>query len=134
MAKQRASTKQLDDAQRRIVLAVSIASVTLLTLASSFNLVLNDMLQDLNATDSQTDMARQIPSIAALLVIFVAGSVGERLGARRVMLACTALYAIGSVIVTVAPVMGVATLGLLLRPSAVALFVVGLVSSSRIAV
>ena len=39
-----------------------------------------DMLQDLNATDSQTDMARQILSIAALLVIFVAGSVGERLG------------------------------------------------------
>lgn len=135
MAKQRASTKQLDDAQRRIVLAVSIASVTLLTLASSFNLVLNDMLQDLNAMDSQTDMARQIPSIAALLVIFVAGSVGERLGARRVMLACTALYAIGSVIVTVAPVMGVATLGLLLaNVGKSALFVVGLAfMSSRIA-
>jgi len=121
------STQILDPAQRRIVVAVSVSAVTLLTLASSFNLVLNDMLQDLNATESQTDLARQMPAIAALLVIFLAGSLGERLGARRVMLVCTALFTVGSVVVAIAPIMAVATLGLLLaNVGKAALFVVAL--------
>ena len=125
----------LNPEQRKIVLAVSAAAVTLLTLSASFNYVLPDMLTDLDATDSQTDMARQIPTIAALLVIFIAGAVGERMGARRVMLASTVLYALGSVIVTVAPIMPVATLGLLFaNVGKSALFVVGLAHmSSQIA-
>ena len=125
----------MDPIQNRIVLAVSISAVMLLTLAASFNFVLNDMLDDLNATDSQTDMARQIPTIAALLVIFVAGIVGQRLGERRVMLACTALYVVGSLVIAVAPVMAVATFGLLLANiGKSALLVVGLAfMSSRIA-
>ena len=125
----------LDPAQRRIVAAVSIAAVTLLTLSASFNYVLTDMLNDLQATDSQTDMARQIPTIAALLVIFVAGTIGERLGERRVMLASTVLFAVGSLVVAVAPVMAAATFGLLLaNVGKSALFVVGLaLMSSHIA-
>lgn len=93
---------------------MSASAVTLLTLSASFNYVLNYMLDDLNATESQSDMLRQIPSIAALLVIFVAGAIGDRLGARRVMLACCALFIVGSAITTVAPVMPLATFGLLL--------------------
>ncbi len=117
----------LDPEQRRIVIAVSVSAVTLLTLTASFNYVLNYMLADLDATDSQSDMIRQIPSIAALLVIFVAGAIGDRLGARRVMLVCCVLFAAGSLITAVAPGMSVATLGLLLaNVGRSALFVVAL--------
>lgn len=117
----------LDPEQRRIVIAVSVSAVTLLTLTASFNYVLNYMLADLDATDSQSDMIRQIPSIAALLVIFVAGAIGDRLGARRVMLVCCVLFAVGSLITAAAPGMSVATLGLLLaNVGRSALFVVAL--------
>lgn len=117
----------LSPEQRTVVIAVSVSAVTLLTLSASFNYVLNYMLDDLNATESQSDMLRQIPSIAALLVIFVAGAIGDRLGARRVMLACCVLFIIGSAITAVAPVMPVATLGLLLaNVGRSALFVVAL--------
>ena len=127
----RSTRAALDGDQRKIVVAVSVSAVTLLTLSASFNYVLPDMLTDLDATDSQTDMARQIPTIAALLVIFVAGAIGERLGARRVMLVSTLLYALGSAIVVAAPIMPVATLGLLFaNVGKSALFVVGLAHMS----
>lgn len=104
----------LEPDQRRMVTAVAVAAVTLLTLTASYNYIITDMLQGLNATENQTDMARQVPSIGALLVIFAAGTLGTRLGARRVMVWCGAMYSVGSLIVAAAPVMGVATLGLLL--------------------
>ena len=77
--------KNVDKKGTRAVVSFAIlafSAVTLLTLTASFNYVLNYMLADLDATDSQSDMIRQIPSIAALLVIFVAGAIGDRLGAR----------------------------------------------------
>ncbi|MFI0432305.1 MAG: MFS transporter [Candidatus Nanopelagicales bacterium] len=113
--------------QRNVVAAVAVGAVALLTLTASYNYVIADMLQGLNASDNQTDMARQIPSIGALLVIFVAGVIGTRVGARRVMVVCGVLYTVGSVIIAVAPVMQVATLGLLLASiGKSAVFVVGL--------
>lgn len=104
----------LTASQRRLVVAVSAAAAGLLTLTASYNYMLPDMLSSLNASGSQTDMARQISTIAALLVIFAAGSLGIKLGARRVMLWCTVLFSLGSALIAVAPVMQVATLGLLL--------------------
>lgn len=117
----------LEPEQRNVVAAVAVAAITLLTLTASYNYVIADMLQGLDATDNQTDMARQIPSIGALLVIFVAGAIGNRVGARRVMVVCGILYTLGSVIIAIAPVMPVATLGLLLASiGKSAVFVVGL--------
>jgi DHA2 family multidrug resistance protein-like MFS transporter len=121
----------LGQQQRHIVSAIAVVAVALLTLTASYNYIITDMLQGLNATESQTDMARQVPSIGALLVIFAAGTLGTRLGARRVMVWCGALYAMGSLIVAVAPVMGVATLGLLLASiGKSAVFVIGLAHMS----
>ncbi len=117
----------LEQQQRRLVAAIAVAAVTLLTLTASYNYIITDMLQGLNATESQTDIARQVPSIGALLVIFAAGTLGTRLGVRRVMVWCGAMYTVGSLIVAVAPVMGVATLGLLLASiGKSAVFVIGL--------
>ncbi len=104
----------LSPTQFRVVVGVAVAAVMLLTLDASFNFVLNDMVRDFDATSSQTSLLRQAPSVAALLVIFLAGTLGVRLGERRVMLACTGLYVVGSLVVAVSPVLAVATLGLLL--------------------
>ena len=93
--------------------AVAVAAITLLTLTASYNYVIADMLQGLDATDNQTDMARQIPSIGAARHLR-GGAIGNRVGARRVMVVCGILYTLGSVIIAIAPVMPVATLGLLL--------------------
>ena len=96
----------LEPEQRNVVAAVAVAAITLLTLTASYNYVIADMLQGLDATDNQTDMARQIPSIGALLVIFVAGAIGHRVGARRVMVVCGILYTLGSVIIAIAGMEG----------------------------
>lgn len=104
----------LETGQRRIVLAVAVSAVMLLTLDASFNFVLNDIVRDLNATSFQTSVLRQIPSVAALLVVFLAGTLGVRLGERRVMTACAALYTVGSLMVAVSPVIATVTLGVLL--------------------
>lgn len=97
-----------------MVLATTACAVLVQTLGASFNYILNDMLRDLNATDVQSEIARQMGSVGALLVIFIAGAIGQRLGSRRVLLACSAIYAIGCAVVAVSHSMSVAATGLLL--------------------
>ncbi len=100
--------------QRRLVFAVAASAVLVFTVSASFNYILTSILDDFQPGQTQSDMLRQIPSIGALLVIFAAGILGQRLGARRIMLWCTLLYAIGSLLAAVAPVIEIVTLGLLL--------------------
>ncbi len=92
---------------------MTAAAVMVQTLGASFNYILEDMLRGLGSSDSQSDVARQMPTVGALLVIFVAGALGQRLGSRRVLLACCGLYVIGSCLVALAPSMPLATAGLL---------------------
>lgn len=100
--------------QRRLVFAVAASAVLVFTISASFNYILSSILDEFQPSQTQSDMLRQIPSIGALLVIFAAGILGQRVGARRVMLACTVLYAVGSLLAAVAPVIEIVTLGLLL--------------------
>ncbi len=113
------------------MVAMTAAAVMVQTLGASFNYILDDMLRDLGSSASQSDFARQMPTIGALLVIFIAGALGQRLGAKRVILTCCGLYALGSGLVAVAPSMPVATTGLLLANiGKAALLVVALASLS----
>lgn len=117
----------LDAMQRRLVLAVCLGGVCFMTLAASFTYVMDDMFIDLQATTQQSQLMREIPSVAALLVIFVAGSTGRRLGERRVLIFTGLASVLGFVLLLIAPVMPVATLGLLLVNVAhSAMIVVGL--------
>ena len=120
------SAASLSADQRHIVIAVAVSAMLLVTMTASFNYVIGDITSDLDATETQTDTLRQVPSIAALLVVFLAGALGHRLGERRVMLVSTLLFAIGSLVMAVAPVMPVATVGQLLASVGKSvLFVVG---------
>ncbi len=100
--------------QRRIVWAVAISAVMVFTVSAGFNYVLSAILDDFDASQSEASILRQVPSIGALLVVFAAGVLGQRLGARRVMLVCAGLYTLGSVVVACAPWIEVVTLGLLI--------------------
>lgn len=101
-------------ADRRLVLGVAVAQVTLLTLTASLNFVLPAIVEDFQATPDQEATCRQVASIASLLVVFLAGSLGSRLGSRRVLLAAGALFVAGSLIMATAPSILIVTLGLLI--------------------
>ncbi len=104
----------LSAAQMRLVVAVTAAAALVQTLGASFNYVLVDMLRDLGSSAAHSDFVRQMPTIGALLVTFIAGALGQRLGFKRVLVTCCALYAVGCAAVAAAPSMPIATAGLLL--------------------
>lgn len=110
--------------ERRTVRAIALSAVTVLTMAASFNYVINHIVADLDATSTQTDTLRQVPSIAALLVVFLAGVLGQRFGERRAMLFSTVIFSVGALVATVAPVIQLVTLGFLLTSIGQAVMIV----------
>lgn len=85
------------------------------------------MLAAFGATESQQSILRQLPSIAALLVIFLASALGRRWGAQRLIFASALLFTVGNFVIAAAPVLPVATLGLVCESAACsAMAVVGL--------
>lgn len=114
MARGSSKLETLSQEQRSIVLGSSIVNIGMLTLSASFSYMLNDMVGDLGATDEQAALMRQIASIGSLLVVFLAGVLGERLGERRVIAVTAVAFALGSLVVALAPNIVVASAGLLL--------------------
>jgi MFS family permease len=117
----------LDQRQRRIVLSVCIVAAFLLTLSAAFNYLLSPIVQTFDPSETQTTLLRQVPAIAALLVVFPAGALGGWIGPRRFIMGCALLYTFGSILVAVAPVIQVVTLGFLfVNIGRAAMFIVGL--------
>lgn len=114
MTARKHSTTALAPDDRKLVLGAATAQVALLSLTAGLNYMLPDMISSFGATQQQGEVARQASSIAALLVVFVAGVLGQRLGERRVIVAAASLFFVGSVVVAAAPSMTVATVGLLI--------------------
>ena len=118
--------------QRRLLLGVCLVAGAVTTVAATYNYLLNPMLTGLHATSSQSATVRQLPSIAALLVVFLSGVLGGRLGARRLISGAALLFTTGSVVVACAPAFGVASVGLVLESvgsSAVMVVALGLLSA-----
>lgn len=114
----------LDREQRRLLLGVCIVVGAATTVPASYNLVIVPMLDGLGASESQGSLLRQLPSIAGLLVIFLAGILGRRWGERRFITRCGVLFTIGNAVVAVAPGMGVAVTGLVLESIGASGFIV----------
>lgn len=114
----------LDREQRRVLLGVCIVVGASTTVAASYNYVLLPMLNGLGASETQGSLLRQLPSIAGLLVIFLAGILGHRWGERRFITRCGILFTVGNAAVAVAPGMGVAAAGLVLESIGTSGFVV----------
>lgn len=125
----------MDDTRRsdrRLLLAICvIAGATFMVLAS-LNYMLPPMLDDLGLTTEQGNLALTIPSLASLLVVFVAGRLGDRLGHRRVILVTGLFFILGCLIVALAEGMAMVSIGLFIEgisATAIQIVVVGLLAA-----
>ena len=84
--------------QRRITLAISvIAGLTLLVVAGLTFLV-QPLTQDLALSDEAIEQALVAPTIASLLVVFIAGRAGDRFGQRRTIVVSAAVFTVGAAV------------------------------------
>ena len=108
-------TVALTAEQRRFVAGVCLIVGGFVMVTASYNYILNPMLEGLNASEGQTSLLRQLPSIAALLVVFLGGVLGDRYGDRKVLRIASVLFLVGCAMVALAPVFAVASLGLVIE-------------------
>lgn len=100
---------------RRLILGVCVVAGVSMSVTASFNYILTPMLADLNLTSDQVSTALAIPSIAAILVVFVAGLLGDRLGQRKILRIAVAFFVAGSLAIAVTNGQALLSLGLLLE-------------------
>lgn len=105
-------------AKTQLVLAICLVVGISFVIGASLTFLLTPMLDELGLTEDQAATALAIPSIASLLVVFLAGRVGDRIGHRRVMLAASAPFVIGSILVAAAPGIVFVSIGLVLAGAA----------------
>ncbi len=84
--------------QRRIVLAICVIVGLTLLVAAGLTFLVAPMAESLGLSDEYVEDALVVPSVAALLVVFVAGRAGDRLGQRRTMVGAGLIFALGSLI------------------------------------
>lgn len=70
---------------------------------SSFEFVLVDMQLDLGFSTDDANSLNYMPAAASLLVVFVAGSLADRWGPRRMLLIAATLFTAGAIMVGLAP-------------------------------
>ena len=108
-------TARLSDAERRLIVGICLVFSALTVLTASYNYILEPMLEGLHASETQSAMLRQLPSIAGLLVVFLAGALGDRFGDRKMLVISSVLFSAGTALVAVAPALPVASLGLVIQ-------------------
>ena len=82
---------------------------------ASFNYMLTPMLADLGLSQSQASVALSIPPIASLLIVFLSGRLGDRLGHRLVLTWMSVAFMAGSAIVAIAQGLPAVVVGLLVE-------------------
>jgi len=116
-----------DGAARRTLLGICLTVGGSITVVASFNYVLTPMLADLGLTQAQASVALSIPPIASLLIVFLAGRLGDRRGHRTVMLWMSVAFITGSLIVAVAQGLPAVVIGLLIEGiAATAIQIIGI--------
>jgi predicted MFS family arabinose efflux permease len=103
----------LSRSQRQMVIGVCLAVAGSATVSATVRYMLPPMLEDLDLTRAEAGLALEIPSVAAILVVFLAGVLGDRLGQRRVITFGALAFLGGSVVVAVAPSIVGVSIGLL---------------------
>lgn len=108
----------LTAAERRLITGVVIIGSAFTTVAAAYNYVIGPMLDGLGASESQTSLLRQLPSIATLLVVFLGGVLGDRFGDRKVLYVSSILFTASSLVVAAAPDFRIAAAGLIVQSAA----------------
>ena len=113
--------------QRRITLAVCVIAGLSLLVVAGLTFLVTPMSEDLGLDDGEVEDILVIPSVASLLVIFIAGQAGDRLGHRKTIIISGAGFTLGALILAAAPGAVAVDVGLALCGGmAVALQIVGL--------
>lgn len=122
-----ATRTELPADSRRTLLGICLVVGGSFTVLASFNYVLTPMLADLGLSQSQASLALSIPPIASLLVVFLAGGLGDRRGHRTVMLWMSVAFIVGSLIVAIAQGLPAVVIGLLIEGiAATAIQIIGI--------
>lgn len=112
---------------RRTLIGICIAVGGSFTVVASFNYMLTPMLADLGLSQEQASVALSIPPIASLLVVFLAGALGDRRGHRTVMTWMSVGFIVGSAVVAVAQGLPAIVMGLLIEGiAATAIQIIGI--------
>jgi len=88
--------------QRRITLAVCVIAGLSLLVVAGLTFLVTPMSEDLGLSNSEVENILDIPSVSALLVIFIAGQAGDRLGHRKTLIISGAGFTLGSLILATA--------------------------------
>ncbi|TEX51763.1 MAG: hypothetical protein B7C55_03890 [Actinomycetales bacterium mxb001] len=118
---------------RRTLIGICLVVGGSFTVLASFNYMLTPMLADLGLTQSQASVALSIPPIASLLIVFLAGRLGDRRGHRTVMLWMSVAFITGSLIVAIAQGLPAIVIGLLIEgiaATAIQIIGIGLLSDT----
>lgn len=84
-------------AQRRTTLAISVIVGLTLLVVTGLTFLVEPMAEDLALSDDAVERALVAPTIASLLVVFIAGRAGDRLGQRRTIVAAALVFTAGAV-------------------------------------
>ncbi len=88
--------------QRSITLAVCLVVGLTFLISTSLTFLIEPMANDLGLADSSVTTLLAVPAIASLVIIFLAGHTGDRLGHRETLLALGAVFTMGAVLVAIA--------------------------------
>lgn len=109
-----AATPSMNGPDRQMVTGVFVVTALSVGAFSGYNFIVDAVAADLGATRNQTVLLRQLPNIGTLLVVFLAGGLGSRLGMRRGIHASALLMVLGYLLLLLAPLVHLAALGMLL--------------------
>ncbi|MBU3673816.1 MAG: MFS transporter [Solirubrobacteraceae bacterium] len=116
---------------RKVVVAVVLASAAGAFALAMFSFVFPEISQEFDLTVDQINFALKMPVVGSLVVVFLAGSLSDRLGRRRVATAGGACFCLGSLVAALAPALPVLMAGRLLEGLGAATLLIGAVAVTR---
>lgn len=108
-------TREMTKSSRILIICISIVAAATYLVLASYNYMVTPMLADLGLSTDQANLALKIPSLASLLIIFLAGRMGDRIGHRKVILVLSFPFILGCAIVSFAQGLGMVVVGMFLE-------------------
>ena len=97
----------MPDASTRLpwgtIVTAFVATAAMYVTLSSFGFAMVEMQVDLGFTTDDVNALAYMPAAGSLLVVFVAGSLADRWGPRRLLILALALYTTGAAVIGLAP-------------------------------
>jgi len=90
-----------------VVAVACVVTAASMTLSASTDYILQPMADDFNVDSDHASLLKLAPTLATILIVFVAGVLGDRLGHRRAISWATVTFLIGCGLTALAPTVAV---------------------------